>query len=73
VLALDNYVSGMFEEHTIAGLSHMYPLLLKMVFQPSAVGDMQRVMQLGKLRSGMFSGDRQQFRIDPRAGIVVQR
>jgi hypothetical protein len=36
-------------------------------------GSLQRWLQLGKLRSGQFSGERRQFRIDPRAGLVVVR
>ncbi len=72
VLALDNYVTGLLDEQTMAGLTHAYPLILRLGFLHSEAG-MQRYLQLGKLRSGMFSGDRRLFRIDPHAGIVGQR
>ena len=72
VLTLDAYVVGLLDEQTMAGLSHAYPLILKMGFQ-SVDDSLQRYLQLGKLRSGQFSGERQTFRIDPRAGIVIQR
>ncbi len=34
---------------------------------------LQRYLQLGKLLSGMFSGERRRFRIDAHSGIVGQR
>lgn len=71
-LALDNYVTGLLDEQTLAGLTHAYPLILRLGFLHSEAG-MQRYLQLGKLRSGMFSGDRRLFRIDPHAGIVGLR
>ncbi len=72
VLTLDNYVTGLLDEQTVAGLTHAYPLILRMGFLQSEAG-VQRYLQLGKLRSGMFSADRRLFRIDPHAGIVGQR
>jgi len=72
VLVLDNYVTGLLDEQTMAGLTHAYPLILRLGFLHGEAG-MQRTLQLGKLRSGMFSGDRRLFRIDPHAGIVGQR
>ncbi len=72
VLVLDNYVTGLLDEQTIAGISHGYPLIVKMWLQ-NVDGGLQRFLQLGKLRSGQFSGERVAFRIDPRAGIVAQR
>jgi KaiC/GvpD/RAD55 family RecA-like ATPase len=72
VLTLDNYVTGLLDEQTVAGLSHAYPLIVKLGFQQMD-GGIQRFLQLGKLRSGQFSGERAAFRIDPRVGIVVQR
>lgn len=72
VLTLDNYVTGLLDERTMAGLSHAYPLMLRMGYQDGE-GRPQRFVQLGKLRSGMFNGERRKFRIDPRAGIVAQR
>lgn len=71
-LSLDNYVTGLLDEQTLAGLSHAYPLIVRLGFQ-RVDGDVQRYLQLGKLRSGMFKGERRMFRIDPRAGITVQR
>ncbi|MBI5531704.1 MAG: ATPase [Deltaproteobacteria bacterium] len=71
VLTLDNYVTGLLDDQTLAGLSHAYPLILKFSYHESN-GDMQRVLQLGKLRSGMFSGQKRNFRIDKRVGIVAQ-
>jgi KaiC/GvpD/RAD55 family RecA-like ATPase len=70
VLALDNYVMGLLDDATVAGLSHAYPLIVKLAFQ-EANGVLQRYLQIGKLRSGMFSGERIAFRIDPRTGIVA--
>ena len=72
VLALDNYVTGLLDEQTMAGLTHAYPLVVRLGFLQSEAG-MQRVLQFGKLRSGMFSGDRRLFRIDPHLGIVGLR
>ncbi len=72
VLTLDNYVTGLLDEQTMAGLSHSYPLIVKLGFLNGHLG-VQRFVQLGKLRSGMFSGEQRLFRIDPRAGIVGQR
>lgn len=72
-LVLDNFVNGLLDEQTIAGLSHSYPFMLRLGYQSTGAGDVQRFLQLGKLRSGVFSGERRQFRIDPRVGPVVQR
>lgn len=72
VLTLDNYVTGLLDDQTMAGLSHAYPLILRMGFVDGEAG-LQRYIQLGKLRSGMFSGDRRRFRIDQHTGIVGQR
>jgi KaiC/GvpD/RAD55 family RecA-like ATPase len=71
VLTLDNYVTGLLDEQTVAGLSHAYPLIVKLGFL-QADGNLQRFLQLGKLRSGQFSGERLTYRVDPRVGIVVQ-
>lgn len=72
VMVLDNYVTGLLEEPVLAGLSHAYPLMVRLGYRTEGE-QMQRFLQLGKLRSGMFSGERRVFRVDPRAGIVVQR
>ncbi len=42
VLTLDNYVTGLLEERTIAGLSHAYPLILKMGYRQMD-GDTARI------------------------------
>lgn len=72
VLTLDNYVTGLLDEQTMAGLEHSYPLILKMGFVDGDTG-LHRYLQLGKLRSGTFSGERRRFRIDPHTGVVGQR
>ncbi|TAK34506.1 MAG: ATPase [Chloroflexota bacterium] len=72
VLTMDNYVTGLLEERTIAGLSHAYPLIVKMGYR-QVDGDAMRYVQLGKLRSGQFTAKQLSFTIDPRTGIVVQR
>lgn len=72
VLGMDSFVTGLLDEQTVAGLTHAYPLIVRMGFADGGDG-LQRYVQLGKLRSGMFSGDRRRFRIDPHAGIVGQR
>lgn len=72
VLTLDNYVTGLLDQQTMAGLEHSYPLILKMGFFDGDTG-LHRYLQLGKLRSGTFSGERRRFRIDPHTGVVGQR
>ncbi len=71
VLTLDNYVTGLLDERTISGLSHAYPLILKMAYR-DVEGGLTRYLQLGKLRSGQFTATRNEFTIDPRTGIVVR-
>jgi KaiC/GvpD/RAD55 family RecA-like ATPase len=71
VLTLDVYVGGVMEDRTIAGLSHLYPLILKMRYA-NVDGAFQRYLQLGKLKSGQFSSTQHQFAIDYRTGIIVQ-
>ena len=73
VLALDNYVTGLLDEQTMAGLGHSYPLIVQLGYRITDGELRQRYFQLGKMRSGMFSGERRTFRIDPHAGIVTQR
>lgn len=72
VLTLDSFVTMLLDEQVMAGLSHSYPILLRLGFLETGTG-LQRFLQLGKLRSGMFRGERRFFRIDPRTGIVAQR
>ena len=70
VLTLDNYVAGVLEERTLAGLSHSYPLILTLTYA-RVDGGLQRFLQFGKLKSGQFRATRHSFTIDPRTGIVV--
>ena len=70
VLTLDVVVAGVIEERALAGLSHLYPMILKMHYVP-VDGSLQRYLQLGKLRSGHFTSVQHQFSIDPRTGIIV--
>ncbi len=72
VFALDNYVGGVMEERAVYGLSHAYPMILKMQYQ-SVNGGLQRYLQLGKLKSGQFTSVAHQFSVDSRTGIVVQQ
>lgn len=72
VLTLDVYVGGVMEDRAVSGLSHAYPMIIKMFYLPVA-GAMQRYLQLGKMKSGQFSSVQHQFTIDSRTGIVVQR
>ncbi|MBI3980132.1 MAG: hypothetical protein HY331_18310 [Chloroflexi bacterium] len=65
-----NYVTGVLDEKTMAGLGHAYPLILKMRYG-SINGSLVRHLQLGKLKSGQFSASEHSFSIDPRTGIVV--
>ncbi len=71
VLTLDNYVAGVLDERTMAGLSHAYPLIVRLAYH-SAATELARYIQLGKLKSGMFSATERPFTIDPRTGIVVR-
>lgn len=71
VLTLDNYVAGVLDERTMAGLSHAYPLIVRLSYHGTAT-DLTRYIQLGKLKSGMFSATERPFTIDPRTGIVVR-
>jgi KaiC/GvpD/RAD55 family RecA-like ATPase len=71
VLTLDNYVAGVLDERTMAGLSHAYPLIVRLSYHGTA-NDLTRYIQLGKLKSGMFSASERPFTIDPRTGIVVR-
>ncbi len=72
VLTLDVYVGGVMEERAVAGLSHMYPMILRMQYV-NIDGGLQRFLQVGKLKSGQFTSTRYQFSIDVNTGIVVQR
>ncbi len=72
VFTLDNYVGGVMEERAVYGLSHAYPMILKMQYQ-SVNGGLQRYLQLGKLKSGQFTSVAHQFSVDSRTGIVVQQ
>lgn len=71
VLTLDIYVGGVMEERAVSGLSHLYPMILRMQYATTN-GAVQRYLQLGKLRSGQFSSTQYQFSIDARTGIIVQ-
>ncbi len=71
VLTLDTIVRGVLDERTTNGLRHAYPMIVNLRFVASE-GRMQRLIQLGKLRSGMFQATQYPFTIDPRTGIVVQ-
>ncbi|MGE5620010.1 MAG: RAD55 family ATPase [Sphingomonadaceae bacterium] len=70
-LTLDVYVGGVMEERAFYGLSHAYPMILKMQYV-SVNGALQRYLQLGKLKSGQFTSVMHQFSIDARTGIIVQ-
>jgi KaiC/GvpD/RAD55 family RecA-like ATPase len=71
VLTLDVYVGGVMEERAVAGLNHLYPLILRMQYA-KVDGSLQRYLQLGKLKSGQFSSTQHQFSIDFRTGMIVQ-
>lgn len=72
VLTLDVYVGGVMEDRAVAGLSHLYPMILRMQYV-NVDGALQRYLQLGKLKSGQFTSTRYQFSIDAKTGIIVQR
>ncbi len=72
VLSLDVYVGGVMEERAVAGLSHLYPMILRMQYV-TVGGALQRYLQLGKLKSGQFTSTQHQFSIDPKTGIIVQK
>lgn len=71
VLTLDNYVAGVLDERTMAGLSHIYPLIVRLSYHGTAT-ERARYIQVGKLKSGMFSATERPFTIDPRTGIVLR-
>ncbi len=71
VFTLDVCVMGVMEERAVAGLSHLYPMILKMYYV-TVGGALQRYLQLGKLKSGQFTSTQHQFSIDAKTGIVVQ-
>lgn len=71
VLTLDNVVANVLDERTVAGLTHVYPLMLKMSYR-HLDGTLARYIQLGKLKSGQFSANEHPFTIDPRTGLVLQ-
>ncbi|HEX2987044.1 MAG TPA: ATPase, partial [Chloroflexota bacterium] len=71
VLTLDVYVGGVMEERAVAGLAHLYPMILRMHYQ-STGNVLQRYLQLGKLKSGQFTSQQHQFNIDSKTGIIVQ-
>ncbi len=72
VLTLDVYVGGVMEERAVLGLSHLYPMILRMQYA-TMNGSLQRYLQLGKLKSGQFTSTQHQFSIDAQTGIIVQR
>lgn len=71
VLTLDNVVANVLDERTVSGLTHAYPLIIRMGYHMEN-GTMDRYIQLGKLKSGQFSANEHGFTIDPRTGIVLQ-
>ena len=71
VLTLDNVVANVLDERTVGGLTHAYPLIIRMGYHMEN-GTMNRYIQLGKLKSGQFSANEHDFTIDPRTGIVLQ-
>jgi KaiC/GvpD/RAD55 family RecA-like ATPase len=71
ILTLDNFVSNVLDDRTVAGMSHTYPLILRLGYH-TVNGSLVRHMQLGKLKSGQFSAGEHPFSIDPRTGIVVR-
>lgn len=71
VLTLDNIVANVLDDRTLAGLTHAYPLILKMSYR-TINGTLARYIQLGKLKSGQFSANERTFTIDPRTGLVLQ-
>jgi KaiC/GvpD/RAD55 family RecA-like ATPase len=71
VLTLDNIVANVLDERTIAGLTHAYPLILRMSYR-TVNGALARYIQLGKLKSGQFTANERAFTIDPRTGLVLQ-
>ncbi len=70
-LTMDVFVGGVMEDRAVYGLSHAYPMILKMQFVP-VNNALQRFLQLGKLKSGQFTSVQHQFSIDDRTGIIVQ-
>lgn len=71
VLTLDNVVANVLDDRTLAGLTHTYPLILRLGYHQQN-GMLTRYLQLGKLKSGQFAANERQFTIDPRTGLVVQ-
>lgn len=71
VLTLDNVVANVLDARTLGGLTHVYPLIIRMGYHTEN-GTMSRYIQLGKLKSGQFSANEHTFTIDPRTGIVLQ-
>ena len=72
ILTLDVFVGGVMEQRAIFGLSHAYPVILKMQYV-TVNNALERYLQLGKLKSGQFTSVMHQFSIDDRTGIIVQR
>lgn len=70
-LTLDVFVGGVMEDRAVHGLSHAYPMILRMQYVTVA-NALQRFIQLGKLKSGQFTSIQHQFSIDARTGIIVQ-
>lgn len=72
ILTLDVYVGGVIEDRAVAGLAHMYPMILRMSFAGTSNGGLRRYLQIGKLKSGQFTSTQHQFRIDDRTGLIVE-
>ena len=72
VLTMDPIVRDVLDERTMNGLRHAYPMIVNLRYLTTE-GRTQRYVQLGKLKSGLFQATQQQYTIDPRTGIVVQR
>lgn len=71
VLTLDNIVANVLDERTLVGLTHAYPLILRMSYK-TIDGTLTRYIQLGKLKSGQFTANERAFTIDTRTGLVLQ-
>jgi KaiC/GvpD/RAD55 family RecA-like ATPase len=72
VLTLDTVTREVLDERTANRLRHSYPMIVNLRYVTTE-GRVQRFIQLGKLKSGMFQATQHLYAIDPRTGLVVQR
>lgn len=70
ILSLDVFVDGVLDGRVMTVASHLYNVIVRMKFGTSESRQV-RVLQVGKVRSGKFSGAPFLFGISPVFGIVM--